>query len=504
MIFTKNDIMMESELYGEITRISTACDMMIETFIESSDEDTFEEAGGKVFDSIKSAASSIIEKIKKFIQDSAKAIREKMDKRKIEKALQTLKEFDMKDFEKTAGTKKGPDILKAYDLLMKYEDLVAKYIDQIDTLFEGVKDSKRIDKLTKFSEEVNRNCDKLIGEINDTLTSPDKQITYNKNRYEAILKLGLTMDGNYEQFGSRIAAATDKLNAKINETFRSITESVELVTEAFGKKDEEESKKGKLATGASNIKAGLMNQLHKLQGFVVKHKKAVIAITSAVMVTTTGVVLYKKGVIPNGKMKADDKPSESSSSLKVAAKSPKIKSDSTSKASAKESDEKPKLKVAAKSPSIKTPEPKDDRPSLNGHKVSSVSEKSPRIKKQVEVNGHSATVSKGPRIATKHNYTDEQKRLLQKYLNTTISLANADGNKDRGASYADRYVKLMMKQIKLRDELIRNGIDEDSINRIDRTRWSIDSMKAAKSHGYKDDYEKSKIRYQNRVKHTFY
>ena len=42
MVFTKNDILLESSLYGEIERISTACDMMIESFIDGSDEDTFE------------------------------------------------------------------------------------------------------------------------------------------------------------------------------------------------------------------------------------------------------------------------------------------------------------------------------------------------------------------------------------------------------------------------------------------------------------------------------
>lgn len=294
MVFTKNDILLESSLYGEIERISTACDMMIESFIDGSDEDTFEEAGNKVFNSIKSAASSIIEKIKKFIQDSVKSIREKMDKRKIQKAIDTLKNFDMKDAEKMFKVKKGPDVLKAYNLLMKYEDLVEKYVDQIDTLFEGVKDSKRIQKLTKFAEEVNRNSDKIISEINDILTSPDRQITYNKNRYEAILRLGLSMDGNYEQFGNRIAEATNKLNNKINETFQSITESVILMQEAE-----------EVDRAAAETKSGLMGQLNRLKGFVVKHKKAVIAISSAVAVTAAGVLIYKN--TPDQKLKRYDK-----------------------------------------------------------------------------------------------------------------------------------------------------------------------------------------------------
>lgn len=294
MVFTKNDILLESSLYGEIERISTACDMMIESFIDGSDEDTFEEAGNKVFNSIKSAASSIIEKIKKFIQDSVKSIREKMDKRKIQKAIDTLKNFDMKDAEKMFKVKKGPDVLKAYNLLMKYEDLVEKYVSQIDTLFEGVKDSKRIQKLTKFAEEVNRNSDKMISEINDILTSPDRQITYNKNRYEAILRLGLTMDGNYEQFGNRIAEATNKLNTKINETFQTITESVVLMQEAE-----------EVDRTAAETKSGLMGQLNRLKGFVVKHKKAVIAISSAVAVTATGILIYKN--TPDQKLKRYDK-----------------------------------------------------------------------------------------------------------------------------------------------------------------------------------------------------
>lgn len=297
MVFTKNDIMLESTCMGDIAQISVACDLMMESFVDGSDEDTFEEAGGKVFDSIKSAASAIIEKIKKFITDSIRSIKDKMDKKKIENAIKTLKEFDMKKAEKEFKIRKGPDVLKAYDLLMKYEDMVDKYIGQLDTSFENMTDRQKMTKLVKFSEEVDKNCNKILGEIETTLTSPDKQIVYNPKRYEAILRLGLNIDGNYEQFGARITTATDKLNAKINETFRMIGESVELTLEAFGRKKQEPepepTRKDKLLNAASDIKSGLMNQLHTLQGFIVKHKKAVIAITSAVVVTATGILIYK-------------------------------------------------------------------------------------------------------------------------------------------------------------------------------------------------------------------
>lgn len=296
MVFTKNDILLESTCMGDIAQISVACDLMMESFVDGSDEYTFEEAGGKVFDSIKSAACSIIEKIKKFITDSARAIKDKMDKKKLENAIKTLKDFDMKNVEKDFKIRKGPDVLKAYDLLMKYEDLVDKYIGQLETSFDNMTKREKMTKLVKFSEEVDKNCNKILDEIQSILTSPDKQIVYNPSRYEAILRLGLDLDGNYEQFGSRITTATDKLNAKINETFRMIGESVELTMEAFGKKsdDGEESKKDKLLNAASEIKSGLMNQLHKLQGFVVKHKKAVIAIISSIAAAAAGVLVYKK------------------------------------------------------------------------------------------------------------------------------------------------------------------------------------------------------------------
>ena len=40
--------------------------------------------------------------------------------------------------EKEFKIRKGPDVLKAYDLLMKYEDMVDKYIGQLDTSFENM------------------------------------------------------------------------------------------------------------------------------------------------------------------------------------------------------------------------------------------------------------------------------------------------------------------------------------------------------------------------------
>ena len=84
MVFTKNDILLESTCMGDIAQISVACDLMMESFVDGSDEDTFEEAGGKVTDlfgneqrydkSIKGALISngivhdeVIEIIKKYI-----------------------------------------------------------------------------------------------------------------------------------------------------------------------------------------------------------------------------------------------------------------------------------------------------------------------------------------------------------------------------------------------------------------------------------------------------
>lgn len=296
MIYSKDDIILESGICADITQISVACDMMIESFVDSADEEyTLEEAGNKALQSIKASLMAIIEKIKKFIQEAARNVRDKINQKKIKMALDTLRKAEV-------IKSKGPDVLKAHELLKKYEDMVDKYLSELDNVLDNVEDSEKLNKLIKFATEVDKNLTDLATEIYDVLTSENKQIVYDKSQYEAILKYGLTINVNYEQFGTTIINGVTKLNERIIDLFSKMDGVKVVMLEASDKKSIDlAAKKEKVRQSAANIKSSLMAQLNNVQSFMARHKKAVIAITSAVVVAAGAVIAYRN--TPNSQIK---------------------------------------------------------------------------------------------------------------------------------------------------------------------------------------------------------
>lgn len=296
MIYSKDDIILESGICADITQISVACDMMIESFVDSADEEyTLEEAGNKALQSIKASLMAIIEKIKKFIQEAARNVRDKINQKKIKMALDTLRKAEV-------IKSKGPDVLKAHELLKKYEDMVDKYLSELDNVLDNVEDSEKLNKLIKFATEVDKNLTDLATEIYDVLTSENKQIVYDKSQYEAILKYGLTINVNYEQFGTTIINGVTKLNERIIDLFSKMDGVKVVMVEASDKKSIDlAAKKEKVRQSAANIKSSLMAQLNNVQSFMARHKKAVIAITSAVVVAAGAVIAYRN--TPNSQIK---------------------------------------------------------------------------------------------------------------------------------------------------------------------------------------------------------
>lgn len=296
MIYNKDDIILESGICADITQISVACDMMIESFVDSADEEyTLEEAGNKALQSIKASLMAIIEKIKKFIQEAARNVRDKINQKKIKMALDTLRKAEV-------IKSKGPDVLKAHELLKKYEDMVDKYLSELDNVLDNVEDSEKLNKLIKFATEVDKNLTDLATEIYDVLTSENKQIVYDKSQYEAILKYGLTINVNYEQFGTTIINGVTKLNERIIDLFSKMDGVKVVMLEASDKKSIDlAAKKEKVRQSVANIKSSLMTQLNNVQSFMARHKKAVIAITSAVVVAAGAVIAYRN--TPNSQIK---------------------------------------------------------------------------------------------------------------------------------------------------------------------------------------------------------
>ena len=90
MIYTKNEIVMEAALYGDLARIQIATDMMYEHYVNmmenaimDDDENMMEAAEDGVKKSIAEMFSAVIERIKAYIKDKIEMVKRKLAIKKL-------------------------------------------------------------------------------------------------------------------------------------------------------------------------------------------------------------------------------------------------------------------------------------------------------------------------------------------------------------------------------------------------------------------------------------
>ena len=190
MIYTKNEIVMEATLYGDLARIQVATDMtydhymdMMETAVMENDWAMMEASDDAAKKSIAQMIKSVIEKIKEFIKKQIEMVQRKL-------ALKKLSDIGIKFSEAkiNALIKNSPpgkrvkavDIERVLDLTDKVEKDCEKFFGQVASASEkmnGMPESKfnaAKQKLMEFCTEKIEKFDEDAQKILDLLKDENK------------------------------------------------------------------------------------------------------------------------------------------------------------------------------------------------------------------------------------------------------------------------------------------------------------------------------------------
>ena len=190
MIYTKNEIVMEATLYGDLARIQVATDMtydhymdMMESAVMENDWAMMESSDDAATKSIGQMIKSVMEKIKEFIKKQIEMIQRKL-------ALKRLSDIGIKFSEAkiNALIKNSPpdkrvkavDIERVLDLTDKLEKDSEKFFSQVASASEkmdgmtGAKYDAEKQKLNEFcSEKITKLVEDLV-KIEDLLKDENK------------------------------------------------------------------------------------------------------------------------------------------------------------------------------------------------------------------------------------------------------------------------------------------------------------------------------------------
>lgn len=202
MVFTKNEIMLESTNAADITRIEVACDMMIESFLDGMTEDTYYENAEKTISTIKQKVKSTIEKIVAFIKKCAESVKKALDERKIKKTLSPEGRQFLKSAK--AGKIQGIDIIAIYELCQTYEAFCEKFTADLISMMQKYQSSPSdalAVKIKKYIESGEKKTDEILKKA-ESIAS--KEITITGEKAIKMLELGLNAPGMYEKMSANI------------------------------------------------------------------------------------------------------------------------------------------------------------------------------------------------------------------------------------------------------------------------------------------------------------
>ena len=315
-MYTKNDILLESAFYGDMTKINVATDMMCETYIdqmfEAEDEDTFNEAGKGVVGTIVKMIGGAISRIIKFLKDRVTGIKKSANMKRIIDAMDPETKaavLRVKSKEKV----KFPDVAKASKLLDQAEKGMNIMVDKVSSSIAAMdnmkpsKKAKECEKLDKYVESSVGKISSIYEQVNDVLSKPiDVPVgTAFKYMEEGVdlTKRCEAMEKQLSKYGADLSKSIQKIDLSAD----AIKESAELYmddVEYEESADDELYEEKKVAADpidtavtevqtATKTKGVIGRTLTGISTFVHNHAKAVAAIIGAAAVTAGGVVLYK-------------------------------------------------------------------------------------------------------------------------------------------------------------------------------------------------------------------
>ena len=161
MIFNRSEILFEAENAASMTKIGVLSDMMFENYLFeyefAEDEDTYVESASGMIQTAKKMVSTMIAKIKEFLDAKRQAFNEYIRKRNLRKLMSSDFRALLKKLEKHQLDKKytTPDVLALKKISEKYADLIEKYVAEIEKQISNLP-RKGFGKEKIFNEQVKK------------------------------------------------------------------------------------------------------------------------------------------------------------------------------------------------------------------------------------------------------------------------------------------------------------------------------------------------------------
>lgn len=190
MIYTKNEIVMEATLYGDLARIQVATDMMykhyvdmMESAIVDDDYDMMEAAEDGVKKSIAEMFSAVIDRIKAYIKDKIEMVKRKLAIKKLSDIGIKLSKAEIdKVIKNTPPDKKVKfvDVDRILTLLDRAEKGANAFVDRIAKETEKMGDMKFLDMmkakkhLKEFIEEGRKPIDEIFRQIQELMKNENQ------------------------------------------------------------------------------------------------------------------------------------------------------------------------------------------------------------------------------------------------------------------------------------------------------------------------------------------
>lgn len=220
MIYTKNEIVMEATLYGDLVRIQVATDMMYEHYVDmmesaivDDDENMMEAAEDGVKKSIAEMFSAVIDRIKEFIQNKIETVKRRLAIKKLSDIGIKLSNTEIdKIMKNTPPDKKVMcvDVDRVLALLDRAEKGANAFIDRVVKETEKMGDMRFVDmmkakkRLKEFIEEGKKPIDEIFRQI--------KEVMKKENQMEVSISKHLKSVAKMQEAANRLDSLDRMMN----------------------------------------------------------------------------------------------------------------------------------------------------------------------------------------------------------------------------------------------------------------------------------------------------
>ena len=220
MIYTKNEIVMEAALYGDLARIQIATDMMYEHYVDmmesaivDDDYDMMEAAEDGVKKSIAEMFSAVIDRIKEFIQNKIETVKRRLAIKKLSDIGIKLSNTEIdKIMKNTPPDKKVMcvDVDRVLALLDRAEKGANAFIDRVVKETEKMGDMRFVDMmkakkhLKEFIEEGKKPIDEIFRQI--------KEVMKKENQMEVSISKYLKSVAKMQEAANRLDSLDRMMN----------------------------------------------------------------------------------------------------------------------------------------------------------------------------------------------------------------------------------------------------------------------------------------------------